>query len=237
MYCVTRIMSIRVRPVHIEWFPFSFVFSHVSLATTLQLTSVSRNDKWKHWRTLLGLHVSWLKLCKKKKKLYKKAKKSGLQNDWKVYPVMNNFLKKACKSARREHINKISEDLKSSGNPKPFWSFVSSVRKGSNELTALKVDDVTLTDDLDIAGSMNSYFSTVFTSEDYGNFPEYSNLVDSKLSTILCTTNKVSRLLRNFFWEVPGAWPPTADWNRSDLLFTSEQVFFRWRSTVSLEDR
>ena len=42
-----------------------------------------------------------------------------------------------------------------------------------------------------------NYFSTVFTSEDYGNFPEYSNLVDSKLSTILCTTNKVSRLLRN----------------------------------------
>lgn len=110
---------------------------------------------------------------------------------------MNNFLKKACNSAQREHINKISEDLKSSGNPKPFWSFVSSLRKGSNELTALKVDDVTQTDDLEIAESMNSYFSTVFTSEDYGNFPEYSNLVDSKLSTILCTTNKVSRLLRN----------------------------------------
>ena len=63
---------------------------------------------------------------------------------------MNNFLKKACNSARRERINKISEDLKSSGNPKSFWSFVSSVRKGSNKLTALKVDDVTLTDDLTI---------------------------------------------------------------------------------------
>ena len=57
----------------------------------------------------------------------------------------------------------------------------SSVRKGSNELTALKVDDVTRTDDLEIAESMNSYFSTVFTSEDYGNFPEYSNLVDNPL--------------------------------------------------------
>ena len=71
------------------------------------------------------------------------------------------------------------------------------MRKGTNELTALKVDDVTLTDDLEIAESMNSYFSTVFTSEDYGNFPAYSNVVDSKLSTILCNTNEVSRLLRN----------------------------------------
>ena len=79
MYCITRIISIRVRPVHIEWFPFS----------TLQLMSVSRNDKWKHGRTLLGLQVNWLKLCTKKKKLYNKAKKSGLQNDWKVYPVVS----------------------------------------------------------------------------------------------------------------------------------------------------
>ena len=138
-----------------------------------------------------------IKLCKKKKKLYKKAKRSGLQNDWNAYRIMNNFLKKACNSARREHINKISEDLKSSGNPKPFWSFVSSVRKGSNELTALKVDDVTLTDDLEIAESMNSYFLSVFTSEDYVNFPVYSDVVDSKLSTIFCNTNEVSRLLRN----------------------------------------
>ena len=71
------------------------------------------------------------------------------------------------------------------------------MRKGSNELTALKVDGVTLTDDLEIAESMNSYFSTVFKSEDYGNFPEYSNVVDSKLSTIFCNTNEVSHLLRN----------------------------------------
>ena len=80
-------------------------------------------------RNAPSITIELIKLCKKKKKLYKKAKKSGLQNDWKVYRIMNNFLKKACNSARRDHINKISEDLKSSGNPKPFWSFVSSVRK------------------------------------------------------------------------------------------------------------
>ena len=50
---------------------------------------------------------------------------------------------------------------------------ISSVRKGSNELTALKVDDVTLRDDLEIAENLNSYFLTVFTSEDYRNFPTY----------------------------------------------------------------
>lgn len=82
---------------------------------------------------------------------------------------MTNFLKKNCNSARREQINKISEDLKSSGNPNRF-GVLFRPRKGSNELTALKVDDVNLTDDLEIAESMNSYFSTVSTSvEKYSN--------------------------------------------------------------------
>ena len=59
------------------------------------------------------------------------------------------------------------------------------------------MDVVTLTDDLEIAESMNSYFSTVFTSEDYGNFSEYSNVVEFKSSTIFCNTNEVSHLLSN----------------------------------------
>lgn len=71
------------------------------------------------------------------------------------------------------------------------------MRKGSKERRALKVDDVTLTDDLEIAESMNSYLSTAFTLEDHGNFPVCSDVVDSKLSTILCNTNEVSRVLRN----------------------------------------
>lgn len=71
------------------------------------------------------------------------------------------------------------------------------MRKGSKERTALKVDDVTLTHDLEIAENMNSYFSAVFTLEDHGNFPVCSDVVASKLLTILCNTNEFSRLLRN----------------------------------------
>ena len=58
------------------------------------------------------------------------------------------------------------------------------------------MDDVTLTDDLEIVENMNSYFLTVFTSEDYGNFPVYRNVVPSKSSTILFNTIEVSRFPR-----------------------------------------
>ena len=57
--------------------------------------------------------------------------------------------------------------------------------KVQTNLAALKVDDVTLTDDLEIAETMKSYFSTAFSTEDFGNFPVYSNVLDSKLSTTL----------------------------------------------------
>ena len=46
-------------------------------------------------------------------------------------------------------------------------------------------------------GKHEFLFFNCVTSEDYGNFPEYSNVVDSKLSTIFCNTNEVSHLLRN----------------------------------------
>ena len=74
---------------------------------------------------------------------------------------------------------------------------MSCVHKRSNELTTLKVDDATLTDDLDIAETMNSYFSTVYTTEDRANFPEYDNIMDLKLSNIDFNTNEVCRVLKN----------------------------------------
>ena len=48
-----------------------------------------------------------------------------------------------------------------------------------------------------VAESMRSYFSTVFTLDDFGNFPIYDDVVDSKLSTVFCNANEVSHLLRN----------------------------------------
>ena len=52
---------------------------------------------------------------------------------------------------------------------------------------------------------MNLYFSSVFPLEDYGNFPAYADVVDSKLSNIFCNANEVSRLLRNLnTYKSPG---------------------------------
>ena len=78
-----------------------------------------------------------------------------------------------------------------------FWSFVKSVRKGSNNLVWLNVDGVTLSNDLSIVESMNDFFSSVFTSEDCDNFPEFEYVTNCKLSNILCNIKEVEELLKN----------------------------------------
>ena len=75
----------------------------------------------------------------------------------------------------------------------------------TSELVSLKVDESTLTDDLSIAESMNSYFSSVFTTEEYDNFPSIEPKVVKKLSHIHCSTKEVEALLRNLnTYKSPG---------------------------------
>ena len=147
-------------------------------------------------------HAPWItndliKLCRRKKSLYKKAKKWGRVNDSTEYCALNNSLKKPCNSARRQHIQNIAQDLQIHGNPKSFWSYVNSIRKGTNDLVALKENNITLMDDLSIAESMNSYFSAVFTSESFTNFPVFNNVVNSKLLSIVGNANEISGILKN----------------------------------------
>ena len=57
---------------------------------------------------------------------------------------MNNSVKKACNAAKRNYINGLADELEANDNPKPFWNFVKSMRRGSNNLVSFNVDDVTI---------------------------------------------------------------------------------------------
>ena len=132
-------------------------------------------------------------LCRKTKSLYRKAKKSGKEQTWIQYRNLNNPVKKECNLARRSYIKNLAEELKENKNPKPFWSFVKSARKGTNNLVSLLVDGVTLTDDLSIAQSMNqSVYSSVFTSEDCDDLLNFDMLspLSSLISIVLLTRLK-----------------------------------------------
>ena len=139
------------------------------------------NDNWTAWKDIFfaavddcipkyrqkkRLTATWItkdliKLCRKKNSLYKKAKKSGKDDTWTAYRALNISLKKKCNSAKWQHLKDLAEKLKTDNNAKPFWNYVNSKRKGTNDLVLLKEDGKEITDDESIAKEMNLYFSSV----------------------------------------------------------------------------
>ena len=71
------------------------------------------------------------------------------------------------------------------------------VKSKQNNLVFLTVGESTLTDDYSIVCSMNSYFSSVFTVEDYANLPVLNYIVDEQLENIYCSTSEVVKHLQH----------------------------------------
>ena len=46
-------------------------------------------------------------LCRRKRSLYKKAKRSSKVSDWEEYRKLNNSVKRACNLAQRRHVNSL----------------------------------------------------------------------------------------------------------------------------------
>ena len=90
-------------------------------------------------------------MCEKKKSLYYRACRSNKTAIWEKYQKLNNSVKRLCNTARWSYVKKLALDLQENENPKPFWDFVQSKRRGTNDLISLKVDGSVLTDNSSIA--------------------------------------------------------------------------------------
>ena len=64
-------------------------------------------------------------------------------------------------------------------------------------MVSLKTGDKELIDDASIASSFNSYFSSVFTTEDFTNLLSLELLVCEKLNYVSCTTEEILKHLKS----------------------------------------
>ena len=72
-----------------------------------------------------------------------------------------------------------------------------SRRKGTNDLIVLKLDngDI-LTNESDIAESMNEYFASIFTNENLSHFPLFDQVIkDMDLSSLHYSPRDISKIL------------------------------------------
>jgi hypothetical protein len=193
-----------------DWLQLKLTLSQIPW--NLAFLEKSIDENWNSWKDLFFAAVDecipktkgkkrqnapWINkelisLCRKKL-LYKKAKRSQNETTWIRYRQMNNNLNEA----RWRYITDLAQDLTDNNNPKPFWNFVKSKCKGTNKLISLKVGESVLIDDQGIADSINSYFSSVFTVENYDNIPVLDYIVDERLENIRCSVDEVGKLLLN----------------------------------------
>ena len=120
------------------------------------------------------------RMTRQKKRAYRKAKKSGDEQDITAYKTLQKNVQHQCKKAYNEYINNL---VAGNNNPKKLYSFISSKRQDSSGVTLLKRNGIGHCDPSAKATILNNQFSSVFTEENHNNMPDMGertipNMVD-----------------------------------------------------------
>ena len=94
------------------------------------------------------------RLIRKKGRRFKKAKKSGMDEDRARYLDIEQMVKRELRDAERVYVNGILQNGLESGN-KPFWKYVKSQKQESFGISALKSNGNVITDSLSKAEILN----------------------------------------------------------------------------------
>ena len=81
------------------------------------------------------------RLIRKKGRRFKKAKKSGMDEDRARYLDIEQMVKRELRDAERVYVNGILQNGLESGNNKPFWKYVKSQKQETFGISALKSND------------------------------------------------------------------------------------------------
>ena len=114
-------------------------------------------------------------MCKRKKRLYKKAKISRNPEDWQEFCNIRKDMHKHLRSDRLSYINQFLTTA-ITDKPKAFWSFISKLRQDNQGIGDLNIAGNIISDDKQKAEALGNQFKSVFTYEGNSKLP---NLNDS----------------------------------------------------------
>ena len=128
--------------------------------------------------------------------LFKKHRRTGRYVDKLAYIKQRNITDELIKKAKRDYESDIMRSIKS--HPKRFYSYVRDKQKVKVKVSNLDKGDGNFTKtDSESCQVLSDFFSSVFTKEDSGKLPEFSQRTDSEVNNILVTEQKVKKKLLN----------------------------------------
>ena len=118
------------------------------------------------------MNSNFRRLIITKDKRFKKAKKSGMDEDRAKYLDIEQMVKRELRDVERVYVNGILQNGLESGNNKPFWKYVKSQKQETFGISALKSNGNVITDSLSKAEIVNAQFKSVFTPPSGNTFPQ-----------------------------------------------------------------
>ena len=105
-------------------------------------------------------------MCRKKQRLYNRAKKSGRNKHWDKFNQLKRDTRKSIRSAHNKYINDIFITSMERGDTQTFWRYIRSQRQDSSGVSPLKKDGQLNSSSLSKAEILSQQFKSVFTKED-----------------------------------------------------------------------
>ena len=137
----------------------SLINSHIPI----KMTSSRTNMPW--------FNNTLKRMCKKKQRLFNKAKRSGSNKCWQQYRTFKRDTLKAIRRQRWKHINNVLQVGLEQSDPKPFWRYVRAQRQDFSGVSPLLQKGKLITDRLKQTNILNNQFASVFTKENILDIP------------------------------------------------------------------
>ena len=135
------------------------------------------------------------RLIRKKVRRFKKAKKSGMDEDIARYLDIEQIVKREQRDAKMVYVNGILQNGIESGNNELFWKYVKSQKQEILGISAHKSNGNVITDSLSKPEILNSQFKSVFTPQSGNTFPQLPGTQFPKIKPLHISENGVFMLL------------------------------------------
>lgn len=145
-------------------------------------------------------HLPWLspeskRKMKRKHRMYKRAKKTGLPEHKESFERYKKQCQKENRKAHKEYVNNLVTNGLNTNNKKPFWKYIKAQRQDSFGIPPLKHDGILHTDSETKANILLKEFKSVFTKEDKSHIPQLSGNSHSNIPKLTIHQSGVEKLL------------------------------------------
>ncbi|XP_060561750.1 uncharacterized protein LOC132721460 [Ruditapes philippinarum] len=150
--------------------------------------------KLKNKQDIPWLHKDTKRMLRKKKRLYKRARKTKSSEDYEEFKLFRVKARNKLHSDYHKYLNNLL-DPEQDSTSKKFWKYIKARKQDSVSIGTLKSQGVIADSAESKANLLNSQFSSVFTNENLKNIPDKGQSPYIPMNDIIISENGVKKCI------------------------------------------